>query len=92
MPLAGLLFTDDFIAQHQDFIAVLNDDLQAAVEWSKAHPDETTKLAAEYLPFPPEALAAGIEAEILNFYTEMHALNAKITGGKVPDAGLFYRG
>jgi hypothetical protein len=21
----------------------------------------------------------------------MHALNAKITGGKVPDAGLFYR-
>ncbi|WP_298080450.1 ABC transporter substrate-binding protein [uncultured Cardiobacterium sp.] len=105
VPLAGLLFTDDFIAQHQDFIAVLNDDLQAAVEWSKAHSDETAKLAAEYLPFPPEALAAGIphsrfsaipaasiEAEILNFYTEMHALNAKITGGKVPDAGLFYRG
>ena len=105
VPLAGLLFTDDFIAQHPDFIAVLNDDLQAAVEWSKAHPDETAKLAAEYLPFPPEALAtgiphsrfsaipaAGIEAEILNFYTEMHALNAKITGGKVPDAGLFYRG
>jgi hypothetical protein len=21
----------------------------------------------------------------------MHALNAKITGGRVPDAGLFYR-
>ena len=35
--------------------------------------------------------AASIDSELINFYTELHALNAKITGGKVPDAGLFYR-
>ena len=82
----------------------MDEDLKAAVAWSKANPEKTAELAAKYLPFPQEALAAGIphsrfsaipaasiETEILNFYTEMHALNAKITGGKVPDAGLFYR-
>ena len=104
VPLAGLLFTEEFIAQNSAFIAALDEDLKAAVAWSKANPEKTAELAAKYLPFPQEALAAGIphsrfaaipaasiEAEILTFYTEMHALNAKITGGKVPDAGLFYR-
>lgn len=104
VPLAGLLFTEEFIAQNGEFIAALEEDLTAAIAWSKENPEKTAELAAKYLPFPQEALAAGIphsrfaaipaasiEAEILNFYTEMHALNAKITGGKVPDAGLFYR-
>ena len=104
VPLAGLLFTEEFIAQNSAFIAALDEDLKAAVAWSKANPEKTAELAAKYLPFPQEALAAGIphsrfsaipaasiEAEILHFYTEMHALNAKITGGRVPDAGLFYR-
>lgn len=104
VPLAGLLFTEEFIAQNSAFIAALDEDLKAAVAWSKANPEKTAELAAKYLPFPQEALAAGIphsrfsaipaasiETEILNFYTEMQALNAKITGGKVPDAGLFYR-
>ena len=104
VPIAGLLFTDDFISKNKDFIAVLNDDLTAAIAWSKAHPQETAELAAKYLPFPQDALAAAIpysrfaaipaasiDSELLNFYTELHALNAKITGGKVPDAGLFYR-
>jgi len=95
---------EEFIAQNSAFIAALDEDLKAAVAWSKANPEKTAELAAKYLPFPQEALAAGIphsrfsaipaasiEAEILHFYTEMHALNAKITGGRVPDAGLFYR-
>ena len=103
VPLAGLLFTEEFIAENQAFTAALDEDLKAAVAWSKANPEKTAELAAKYLPFPQEALATGIpysrfaaipaasiETEILNFYTEMHALNAKITGGKVPDAGLFY--
>lgn len=104
VPIAGLLFTDDFIRDNQEFITALNDDLSAAVTWSKEHPQETAALAAEYLPFPKKALAAAIphsrfaaipaasiDSELRNFYTELHALNAKITGGKVPDAGLFYR-
>ena len=104
VPIAGLLFTDDFIRDNQKFITALNDDLSAAVTWSKENPQETAALAAEYLPFPKKALAAAIphsrfaaipaasiDSELLNFYTELHALNAKITGGKVPDAGLFYR-
>ena len=104
VPIAGLLFTDDFIRDNQEFITALNDDLSAAVTWSKENPQETAALAAEYLPFPKKALAAAIphsrfaaipaasiDSELLNFYTELHALNAKITGGKVPDAGLFYR-
>ena len=104
VPIAGLLFTDDFIKSNKEFIMALNDDLTAAVAWSKENPQETAAIATEYLPFPKEALAAGIphsrfaaipaasiDSELLNFYTELHALNAKITGGKVPDAGLFYR-
>ena len=104
VPIAGLLFTDDFIKDNKEFITALNDDLTAAVAWSRENPQETAALATEYLPFPQEALAeaiphsrfaaipaASIDHELLHFYTELHALNTKITGGKVPDAGLFYR-
>ncbi|MDO4644026.1 MAG: ABC transporter substrate-binding protein [Cardiobacteriaceae bacterium] len=104
VPLAGLLFTDRFIEQNRTFITALQEDLQAAVEWSKKYPQESAALATQYLPFPEAVLAssisysrfsaipvADIQTDIVHFFTEMHNLNAKITGGKIPDNDLFYR-
>lgn len=104
LPQAGLLFTDTFITDHRDFITALESDLQAAVAWAQSHPEETAKLSAELLPFPEKALqmanshsrfaakrAADIENDIQRFFSELHALNPKITGDKLPDSELFYR-
>lgn len=104
LPQAGLLFSDAFIDTHREFIAALDSDLQDAVARAAEHPEDTAKLSAELLPFPEKALAlanrhshlsakraADIEADIRHFFAELHALNPKITGGKVPDAGLYYR-
>lgn len=104
LPQAGLLFSDAFSEKHGDFISALDGELQNALTWSTQHPEETAELAAKHLPFPNPVLrkalahshltatrAVSIEEEILHFFAELHALNPKITGGKMPDAGLFYR-
>lgn len=104
LPQAGLLFSDSFIADNADFITALDADLQAAVAWAEANPEAAGKLSAALLPFPEKALvqanghshftaarAADIEADIMRFFGELHALNPQITGGKMPDSDLFYR-
>lgn len=104
IPQAGLCFTDAFIEKHADFIAGLDAALEDALARTLADPMATVQLAGDLLPFPAPVLAkaiphshfattraAAIEDDILHFFSELHALNAKITGGKMPDSALFYR-
>lgn len=104
IPQAGLLFTDRFIEQHGDFIAGLDAALEDALARTLADPMATAELTGDLLPFPAPVLAkaiphshfattraASMENEILHFFGELHALNPKITGDKLPDSQLFYR-
>ncbi|MDO5091558.1 MAG: ABC transporter substrate-binding protein [Cardiobacteriaceae bacterium] len=104
IPQAGLCFTDAFIAENANFIAGLDAALEDALARTLEDPMTTATLVADLLPFPAPVLAkaiphshfattraAAIKDDIRHFFSELHALNAKITGGKIPDADLFYR-
>ena len=87
--------------EQADFLAALNKDLLAAVDWVANNGKSAAEIAANYMPapvlaleraFPHSALCAipakDIGDEILQFLNELHQFNAKITGGKAVDASL----
>ena len=87
--------------EQADFLAALNKDLLAAVDWVANNGKSAAEIAANYMPAPVPALerafphsalcaipAKDIGDEILQFLNELHQFNAKITGGKAVDASL----
>ena len=99
---AGLLVSETAAKEQAAFLAALDKDLLAAVDWVAANNKSAAEIAANYMPAPVPALerafghsaltavrAKDISAEILQFLHEMYQLNPKIVGGKAPDANLF---
>ena len=99
---AGLMVSETVAKEQADFLAALDKDLLAALDWVAANNKSAAEIAANYMPAPVPALerafehsaltalrAKDISAEILQFLGEMYQLNPKIVGGKAPDANLF---
>ena len=99
---AGLMVSETVAKEQADFLAALDKDLLAALDWVTANNKSAAEIAANYMPAPVPALerafehsaltalrAKDISAEILQFLGEMYQLNPKIVGGKAPDANLF---
>ena len=99
---AGLLLSEDFLKQNGEFVAALDKDLTAAVQWVKENGKGAAELASQYMPAPAPALELAfphsgltnlrtkdISEDVLKFLHELYALNPKITGGKEPTADLF---
>ena len=99
---AGLMVSETAAKEQADFLAALDKDLLAALDWVAANNKSAAEIAANYMPAPVPALerafehsaltalrAKDISAEILQFLGEMYQLNPKIVGGKAPDASLF---
>lgn len=99
---AGLMVSEKALQEKADFLAALDADLLAAVDWVAQNPMPAAEIASEYLQAPKPALAQSfahsslcaipaktISADILQFFDQLTALNAKITGGKKADASLF---
>ena len=99
---AGLMVSETVAKEQADFLAALDKDLLAALDWVTANNKSAAEIAANYMPAPVPALerafehsaltavrAKDISAEILQFLGEMYQLNPKIVGGKAPDASLF---
>ena len=98
---AGLMVSETAAKEHADFLAALDKDLLAAVDWVANNGKSAAEIAANYMPAPVPALerafphsalcaipAKDIGDEILQFLNELHQFNAKITGGKAVDASL----
>ena len=99
---AGLMVSETVAKEQADFLAALDKDLLAALDWVTANNKSAAEIAANYMPAPVPALerafehsaltalrAKDISTEILQFLGEMYQLNPKIVGGKAPDASLF---
>ena len=99
---AGLMVSETVVKEQADFLAALDKDLLAALDWVAANNKSAAEIAANYMPAPVPALerafehsaltavrAKDIGTEILQFLGEMYQLNPKIVGGKAPDANLF---
>ena len=99
---AGLMVSETVAKEQADFLAALDKDLLAALDWVAANNKSAAEIAANYMPAPVPALerafehsaltavrAKDISTEILQFLGEMYQLNPKIVGGKAPDASLF---
>ena len=98
---AGLMVSETASKEHADFLAALDKDLLAAVDWVANNGKSAAEIAANYMPAPVPALerafphsalcaipAKDIGDEILQFLNELHQFNPKITGGKAVDASL----
>ena len=98
---AGLMVSETASKEHADFLAALDKDLLAAVDWVANNGKSAAEIAANYMPVPVPALerafphsalcaipAKTIGDEILQFLNELHQFNPKITGGKAVDASL----
>lgn len=99
---AGLMVSETAAKEHADFLAALDKDLLAAVDyWVANNGKSAAEIAANYMPAPVPALerafphsalcaipAKDIGDEILQFLNELHQFNPKITGGKAVDASL----
>ena len=98
---AGLMVSEAAAKEHAEFLAALDKDLLAAVDWVANNGKSAAEIAANYMPAPVPALerafphsalcaipAKDIGDEILQFLNELHRFNAKITGGKAVDASL----
>ena len=98
---AGLMVSETVAKEQADFLAALDKDLLAAVDWVANNGKSAAEIAANYMPAPVPALerafphsalcaipAKDIGDEILQFLNELHQFNAKITGGKAVDASL----
>ena len=98
---AGLMVSETAAKEHADFLAALDKDLLAAVDWVANNGKSAAEIAANYMPAPVPALerafphsalcaipAKTIGDEILQFLNELHQFNPKITGGKAVDASL----
>lgn len=99
---AGLMVSETVAKEQADFLAALDKDLLAALDWVAANNKSAAEIAANYMPAPVPALERAFEhsaltalrtkdisTEILQFLGEMYQLNPKIVGGKAPDANLF---
>ena len=99
---AGLMVSETVAKEQAEFLAALDKDLLAALDWVAANNKSAAEIAANYMPAPVPALerafehsaltavrAKDISTEILQFLGEMYQLNPKIVGGKAPDTGLF---
>ncbi|MDO5667644.1 MAG: ABC transporter substrate-binding protein [Alcaligenaceae bacterium] len=102
IPQAGLLVSQGFYEQHQEFLSALHKDLTEALVWSQSHLEEAAKLGSRLIPAPAKAIetslpyanlvvepAKTIEDDILTFFNTLYELNPKIVGGKLPDNRLF---
>ena len=98
---AGLMVSETAAKEHADFLAALDKDLLAAVDWVANNGKSAAEIAANYMPAPVPALerafphsalcaipAKTIGDEILQFLNELHQFNPKITGGKAVDTSL----
>ncbi|MDO4642819.1 MAG: ABC transporter substrate-binding protein [Cardiobacteriaceae bacterium] len=99
---AGLMISESAAKENGAFLAALDKDLLAAVDWVMANSKSAAEIAANYMPAPVPALERSFEhsalcainakensAEILQFLGEMYKLNPKIVGNKMPDDSLF---
>lgn len=102
IPQAGLLVSESALVEHKEFLAALDKDLIAAVDWVMNNKEEAAKIASEFMPAPVPALVASFDHaalsavrtkdmsdEILQFFQALYELNPKITGGKMADTSLF---
>ena len=98
---AGLMVSETVAKEQADFLAALDKDLLAALDWVAANNKSAAEIAANYMPAPVPALerafehsaltalrAKDISDEILQFLNELHQFNPKITGGKAVDTSL----
>ena len=102
IPQAGLMVSRAFYEQQGPLVGQLQQDIQQALTWTRAHPTQAAAIGARYLPAPAAAIqqalphsrlaaapAAGIAQDILLFFKELHGINPQIVGGKMADASLF---
>ena len=103
IPNAGFGTTQAFIDENPEVAAQFQAAYEESVQWVIDNPAEAGALAEKYLEMPAPVIAKAIpnmgmcfktpqdaQAELDTFYNLLNDFDAKMIGGKLPDAGMFY--
>ena len=101
-PQAGLSIAQDLITQHPDVAALIQQELQTAIEWTAANPTEAAALGAKYMDMPAPIIeqaltrnlfeyvpAKAAQSELETFFDALMQVNPQLLQGELPDASFY---
>lgn len=97
LPQAGLLVTQAFYEQNQEFLRHLQTELQSSLQWTLTNSAEASKIGNKLLDIPSPAIkaaiphanltvaaAAEIREDLMLFFNTLYNLNPQILGNSMP--------
>lgn len=101
-PQAGLSIAQDLIAQHPEVAALIQQELQTALEWTAANPADAAALGAKYMDMPAPIIeqaltrnlfeyvpAKAAQSELETFFEALMQVNPQLLKGQLPDANFY---
>ncbi len=101
-PQAGLSITQELITEHPDVAALIQHELQTALEWTAANPADAAALGTKYMDMPAPIIeqalthnlfeyvpAKDAQAELETFFTALMQVNPQLLKGELPDASFY---
>jgi NitT/TauT family transport system substrate-binding protein len=101
-PQAGLSIAQDLITQHPDIAALIQQELQTALEWTAANPADAAALGAQYMDMPAPIIeqaltrnlfeyvpAKAAQSELETFFDALMQVNPQLLKGELPDASFY---
>jgi len=106
IPQAGIMVTGALAKSHPEVVQAIENGLKASVDWALQNPAAAAELGAPHLgdmkpPVIEKSLsrtplkwvpATEAKAELEFFFSRLMELSPDIVGGKLPDAGLYWKG
>jgi len=101
-PQAGLSIAQDLITQHPDVAALIQQELQTALEWIAANPPDAAALGAKYMDIPASVIeqalthnlfeyvpAKAAQPELETFFEALMQVNPRLLKGELPPASFY---
>ncbi len=101
-PQAGVSIAQDLITQHPDVAALIQQELQTALEWTAANPADAAALGARYMDMPAPVIEAALnnnlfeyvpakaaQSELETFFDALMQVNPQLLQGELPDARFY---
>ena len=101
-PQAGLSIAQDLITQHPDVARLIQQELQTALEWIAANPQDAAALGAKYMDIPAPVIeqsltrnlfeyvpAKAAQPELETFFAALMQVNPRLLKGELPDANFY---
>ncbi len=101
-PQAGLSISQDLITQHPDIATLIQRELQTALDWIAANPQDAAVLGEQYMDIPAPVIeqslsnnlfeyvsAKAAQPELETFFSAMMQVNPQLLQGELPDANFY---